>query len=46
MGRTGNPSAQRHKRHSMIIVPFDTPGVRRVRALEVFGYDRKYIYFI
>jgi len=39
MGRTSNSSAPRHKRHSMIIVPFDTPGVRKVRALEVFGYD-------
>lgn len=28
-----------HKRHSMVIVPMDTAGVRVVRALKVFGYD-------
>lgn len=39
MGRT--PSAKnrgRHQVHSMIIVPFDTPGVKIVRPLSVFGY--------
>jgi acyl-CoA dehydrogenase len=33
------PDAERHARHSMIIVPMDTPGVRIVRTLDVFGYD-------
>eukprot|EP00752_Nemacystus_decipiens_P002215 g2105.t1 len=28
-----------HGRHSMIVVPIDTPGVKMVRALKVFGYD-------
>ncbi|XP_072047432.1 acyl-CoA dehydrogenase family member 11-like [Amphiura filiformis] len=37
MGRTGGDSAPRHKRHSMILVPLDTPGVKKVRPLEVFG---------
>jgi acyl-CoA dehydrogenase len=34
-----DPNADRHRRHSMVIVPFDTPGVRIVRSLPVFGYD-------
>jgi acyl-CoA dehydrogenase len=33
-----NPEAPPHRRHSMVIVPLDTPGIRVVRDLSVFGY--------
>lgn len=40
MGRSDpNDDAPRHQRHSMILVPKDTPGVTLVRTLTVFGYD-------
>jgi acyl-CoA dehydrogenase len=34
-----DPGAQRHQRHSMILVPLRTPGVTVQRSTGVFGYD-------
>lgn len=38
MGKT-DPNAPKHKQQSMILVPFDIPGVKIERMLNVFGYD-------
>jgi acyl-CoA dehydrogenase len=41
MGKT-DPDAPKHKQQSMLVVPLDTPGVKVVRGLSVFGYwDRE-----
>ena len=34
-----DPDAPRHARHSMILVPLDTPGVNIERSTSVYGYD-------
>jgi acyl-CoA dehydrogenase len=34
-----DPEAERHARHSMILVPLDSPGVTIERSTSVFGYD-------
>jgi acyl-CoA dehydrogenase len=34
-----DPDAPRHARHSMILVPLDTPGVTIERSTTVYGYD-------
>ncbi len=34
-----DPDADRHRRHSMILVPLDSAGVTRERSTTVFGYD-------
>ena len=38
MVRTSD-DAPKHQRHSMIVVPADTPGIIKLRPMEVFGHD-------
>jgi acyl-CoA dehydrogenase len=38
MGKT-DPDAPRHSQQSMIVVPANTPGIKVLRALTVFGFD-------
>jgi len=34
-----NPDAPKHQQHSMLVVPMETPGIKVLRTLSVFGYD-------
>ena len=38
MGKT-DTSLARHEQQSQVLVPLDAPGITKVRALKVFGYD-------
>jgi acyl-CoA dehydrogenase len=41
LGAMGN-TEDKHRRHTMLLVPMDSPGLTRVRDLQVFGYwDRE-----
>ncbi|WP_137701385.1 acyl-CoA dehydrogenase family protein [Marimonas lutisalis] len=39
MVKTGSDDDAKHKQHSMLVVPADTPGIEVLRAMEVYGHD-------
>ncbi|TWG94835.1 acyl-CoA dehydrogenase [Mesorhizobium sp. J18] len=39
MVKTGGDDMPKHQRHSMILVPADTPGITKLRAMKVYGDD-------
>ncbi len=36
---TPDENRPKHQQHSMIVVPADTPGITKVRAMQVYGHD-------
>ncbi|KAJ3040547.1 Acyl-CoA dehydrogenase member 10 [Rhizophlyctis rosea] len=39
MGKSDPNNKEKHKQQSVVIVPADTPGIKIVRPMTVFGYD-------
>ena len=39
MGKTAPDHPNRHEQQTMLVMPLDTPGIRVLRHLPVFGYD-------
>lgn len=39
MVRTGGDDLSKHKRHSMLLVPADRPGIEVLRPMQVYGHD-------
>ncbi|SLN19180.1 Acyl-CoA dehydrogenase [Roseovarius gaetbuli] len=39
MVKTGGDDMPKHQRHSMIVVSADTPGIEKLRPMEVYGHD-------
>jgi len=39
MVQTGDEDLPKHQRHSMILVPANTPGLKVLRAMHVYGHD-------
>ncbi|SEN85682.1 Acyl-CoA dehydrogenase [Palleronia pelagia] len=39
MVKTGGDDQPKHKRHSMIVVPADAPGIEKLRPMTVYGHD-------
>lgn len=39
MVKTGGEELPKHQRQSMILVPAETPGIEKLRAMEVYGHD-------
>ncbi len=39
LAKTGGDHFPKHVQHSMFVVPSDAPGIKKLRAMEVYGHD-------
>ncbi|PWN29740.1 acyl-CoA dehydrogenase NM domain-like protein [Jaminaea rosea] len=39
MGKSDAQNANQHRQQSIVLIPADTPGIKVVRPMQVFGYD-------
>ena len=39
MVKTPDAGRSKHEQHSMVLVPADTPGITKLRAMEIYGHD-------